>query len=186
MPRDIGADHCRLPHIGWEKCGHGLTSRPRESASEGSINELLLLLRYPPRSAAALLEVLCLFGTVLVGLLVGFPLGAFLLMLAPLTISRKGVRMLVVLLQLCLASKVVMEVTGLVGLVEALKTLRLTRQTPAPLVRHGILGIQSQPLGWKRLRVQDHSGQYHADAKARRVHQDDEAYVLVQDRTGFG
>ena len=29
----IGANHCRLRHIGWEKCGHGLTSRPRESAS---------------------------------------------------------------------------------------------------------------------------------------------------------
>ena len=32
---DIGANHCRLRHIGWEKCGRGLTSRPRESASEG-------------------------------------------------------------------------------------------------------------------------------------------------------
>ena len=30
----IGADHCRLRHIGWEKCGHGLTCRPRESALE--------------------------------------------------------------------------------------------------------------------------------------------------------
>ena len=30
----IGANHCGLRHIGWEKCGHGLTSRPRESASE--------------------------------------------------------------------------------------------------------------------------------------------------------
>ena len=29
----IGAEHCRLRHIGWEKCGHGLTSRPRASAS---------------------------------------------------------------------------------------------------------------------------------------------------------
>ena len=29
----IGADHCQLRHTGWEKCGHGLTSRPRESAS---------------------------------------------------------------------------------------------------------------------------------------------------------
>ena len=29
----IGANHCRLRHIGWEKCGHGLTSRPRGSAS---------------------------------------------------------------------------------------------------------------------------------------------------------
>ena len=45
-----------LINAGSEKCGHGLTSRPRESASEGFLNELLLLLRYPPRSAAALLE----------------------------------------------------------------------------------------------------------------------------------
>ena len=29
VPCDIGADHCRLRHIGWwERCGHGLTSRP--------------------------------------------------------------------------------------------------------------------------------------------------------------
>ena len=48
------------------------------------------------------------------------------------------------------------------------------------------LGFQSRPRVWKRLRVQDHCGQYHADAKARRVHQDDEAYVPVQDRTGVG
>ena len=33
VPCSIGANHCRLRHIGWEKCGHGLTSRPRESAS---------------------------------------------------------------------------------------------------------------------------------------------------------
>ena len=33
MPCDIGANHCRLRHIGWEKCGHGLTSTPREPAS---------------------------------------------------------------------------------------------------------------------------------------------------------
>ena len=29
------SNHCWLRHIGWEKCRHGLTSRPRESASEG-------------------------------------------------------------------------------------------------------------------------------------------------------
>ena len=56
IPCDVGANHCRLWHIGWEKCGHGLTSRPRESVSEGFLNELLLLFRYPPRSATALLE----------------------------------------------------------------------------------------------------------------------------------
>ena len=40
VPCSIGANHCRLRHIGWEKRGHGLTSRPRESASEPFLNEL--------------------------------------------------------------------------------------------------------------------------------------------------
>ena len=47
VPCSIGANHCRLRHIGWEKCGHGLTSRPRESASELFLEELLGLFRYP-------------------------------------------------------------------------------------------------------------------------------------------
>ena len=50
-----GANHCRLRHVGWEKCGHGLTSRPRESASELFLDELLGLFRYPPGSGRALL-----------------------------------------------------------------------------------------------------------------------------------
>ena len=56
VPCSIGANHCRLRHIGWEKCGHGLTSRPQESASELFLNELLSLFRYPPRSGRALLN----------------------------------------------------------------------------------------------------------------------------------
>ena len=52
----IGADHCRLRHIGWEKCGHGLTSRPRESASVHFLDELLALFRYPSGSGRALLR----------------------------------------------------------------------------------------------------------------------------------
>ena len=55
VPCSIGANHCRLRHIGWEKCGHGLTSRPRESASELFLDELSSLFRYPPGSARALL-----------------------------------------------------------------------------------------------------------------------------------
>ena len=35
-------------------CGHGLTSRPRESASEVFLDELLQLFQYPPRSAGTL------------------------------------------------------------------------------------------------------------------------------------
>ena len=63
---DLGAKHCRLRHLGWEKCGHGLTSRPRESASEGLLDELLVLFGYPSGSAAALLagelSLRCCFG----------------------------------------------------------------------------------------------------------------------------
>ena len=40
---DVGANHCKLRHIGWERCGHGLASRPRESASEGFLKQLLFL-----------------------------------------------------------------------------------------------------------------------------------------------
>ena len=56
VPCSIGANHCRLRHIGWENGGHGLTSRPRESASELFLNELLSLFRYPPKSGRALLS----------------------------------------------------------------------------------------------------------------------------------
>ena len=78
MPCDIGANHCRLLHTGWEKCGHGPHFQAKRIASEGFLNELLLLFRYLPASAAALSEGYS-------GRQVGFPLGAFLLMVAPLT-----------------------------------------------------------------------------------------------------
>ena len=55
VPSVFGANHCRLRHIGWERCGHGLTSRPRESASEDFLSRLLVLFGYPDGSAAALL-----------------------------------------------------------------------------------------------------------------------------------
>ena len=35
IPCRIGGNQGRLHHIGWEKCGHGLTGRPRETADEG-------------------------------------------------------------------------------------------------------------------------------------------------------
>ena len=55
MPFSIGANHCRLKHLGWERCGHGLTSRPRKTASDIFLNELLVFFRYPPGSAPALM-----------------------------------------------------------------------------------------------------------------------------------
>ena len=42
--------------LGGKQCGHGLTSRPRESASDLFLNELLSLFRYPPQSGRALLN----------------------------------------------------------------------------------------------------------------------------------
>ena len=39
-----------------KKCGHGLTSRPRESASVLFLDELLSLFRYPSKSGRALLN----------------------------------------------------------------------------------------------------------------------------------
>ena len=32
VPCSTGANHCRLRHLGWERCSHGLTSRHQESA----------------------------------------------------------------------------------------------------------------------------------------------------------
>ena len=77
VPCFIGANHCRLRHIGWEKCGHGLTFRPRESASEPFLNERLGLFQYPPGSGVLYLLVLFPFGIVLFALLAGLPLGGY-------------------------------------------------------------------------------------------------------------
>ena len=55
VPCSIGANHCRLRHVCWERCSHGFTSRPRESAPGPFLDQLLLLFRYPPRSSGALL-----------------------------------------------------------------------------------------------------------------------------------
>ena len=55
VPCSIGANHCRFRHLGCERCGHGLTSGPRESASELFLDELLSLFRYPSKSGRALL-----------------------------------------------------------------------------------------------------------------------------------
>ena len=55
LPCSIGAHHCRLRHLGWEKCGHGLTSRPRETSDPGFLDSLLEVFGYPSRSGGVLL-----------------------------------------------------------------------------------------------------------------------------------
>ena len=54
VPCSIGANHCRLRHVGWERCSHGLVSRPQESASGPFLDQLLQLFQYLPRSSGAL------------------------------------------------------------------------------------------------------------------------------------
>ena len=55
MPFSTRANLRRLRCIGWERCGHGLTSRPRETATVPFLDELLSLFRYPPLSGRPLL-----------------------------------------------------------------------------------------------------------------------------------
>ena len=179
LPCSIGANHCRLRHIGWEKCGHGLTSRPRESSSELFLNELLslsfvillglgvhcLLLLYP-------------FGTVLLVLLARPPLG--------------GCQLLVVLL-IWLLLMMVMEVrfllvvfarrfAGFVVLVRDGK-IRLNRKTLAHLAG---LEIQSRPRVWQRSHPVLNVGVSLPDRKRRRCDQDDQENVPAQVRNGVG
>ena len=56
LPCGIGAHHCRLRHLGWEKCGHGLTSRPRETSDPGFLDSLLGFFVYPAGSGRVLLD----------------------------------------------------------------------------------------------------------------------------------
>ena len=75
----IGANHCRLRHIGWERCGHGLTSRPRESASEPFKNEFYWgSFDITPNLVVLCLKVHFLFVIVLLALLAVVPLGGYL------------------------------------------------------------------------------------------------------------
>ena len=55
LPCRIGANHCRLRHGGWEKCGHGLTSRPRETSDPVFLDSLLEVFGHPVRSGSLLL-----------------------------------------------------------------------------------------------------------------------------------
>ena len=55
LPCRTGANHCRLRHLGWEKCGHGLTSRPRETSDAVFLDSMLEVFGYPVRSGSLLL-----------------------------------------------------------------------------------------------------------------------------------
>ena len=185
LPGGIGANHCRLRHIGWGKCSHGLTSRPRETSSVWFLDELLVLFGYPSASGASLLA-----GTL--------PLRFFSESFArriptwrlpeggnvPSFLASRG---LVwggpSALSSALGGAGVYLGSGSGG---GVKRVRLYRKTPAHLARQGVPGVQSRPRVWKRLRVSLGSDSSFPGAKFLRVHQEAGGHVPGFAREGIG
>ena len=151
VPCSTDANHSRLRHIGWEECGHGLTSRPRESSSELFLDELLSFFRYHPRSGRALLT-----GTL--------PLRYCAARFADSTptwrLPASGHVACLVAIYCEAAGGNGSEVSSsgvhwVSGSGPGRKRIRLNRETPAHLV--GSL-MQSRPHVWKRLRHVGFSG----------------------------
>ena len=179
LPCSFGANHRRLRHVGWERCGHGLTSRPRETASERFLNELLGLFRYLPGSGRALFA-----GTL------------------PLRYCAARVACKTPTWRFPVPGCVVDLVTACVGAVQEVvanggcrevfwvrssgpgrKRIRLNRKTTA---HHAGFAVQSRPRVKKRLHHEGFSDVFIPDHKRRRRDQDDEEYIPSQVRTGVG
>ena len=161
VPCSIGANHCRLRYIGWERCGHGLDSRPCESSSEVFLDELLGLFRYLRRSGRALLS-----GTLPLRYSAArfacqnptwrLPVPGHVVDLV--TVDGGAVRDDVV-------GGAAHEVLGFCGSGPGRKRIRLNRKTPGHLA--GFV-VQSRPRVWKRLRHVGFSGISIPDHKRRR------------------
>ena len=163
VPCDIGANHCRLRHIGWERCGHGLPSRPRESSSEDFLNRLLVLFGYSDGSAAALLA----------GVLpLRYCSARFSCKLPTWRLPDRGhvvswlLRVLMVLGSLvmmgfvvfiCVALLVMLVFLVRAGFRRALKEYSTQqKKTPAHLARLGdVESVPSRSRVWKRLKVSE-------------------------------
>ena len=172
VPCSIGANHCRLRHLGWEKCGHGLTSRPRESASGLFLEELLSLFRYPSKSGRALLN-----GTL------------------PLRYCAARFACSTPTWRLPVSGHVERSITSHSGAGycrgvhpgcgsgPARKIFRLNRETPVHFA--GFLS-HSRPRVWKRLRQDGFSGSSLPDHTRRRCDHASGRTVPEQDRIGVG
>ena len=160
FPCDIGANHCRLRHIGWERCGHGLTSRPRESASEDFFNRLLVLFGYPDGSAAALLAGVLLLRYCSARFACKLPTWRLPDRGHVCDLVTEGVDGARVLRDDGISRDLFPHSVGRAGgffenrVLGGFKRIRLNRKTPAHLARFGNLeGLQSRSRVWKRLRV---------------------------------
>ena len=173
MPCSIGANHCRLRHLGWERCSHGLTSRPRESASVPFLDRLLLLFQYPPRSSGALLAGSLPLRYCSFKFACKTP---FWVLLVPGHVSG-----LVTVHDQAAAvggAEVARRVSGF-----GRKRFRLNRKTPAHLVG---LSMHARPRVWKRLHCFGYLGVSGVDCKRRRGNQHGDDGSLVHPRTGVG
>ena len=120
MPYRIGANHCGLRHAGWEKCGHGLTSRLRDFIS-------------------------C-FSWRILGLPARFSLGAIrfgaMCLISLLREVRRSVLLMVLLVRIFVP--VLVFCSGSAG--GRWKNVRQSSKTPAYLVYQGALGPQSRTV----------------------------------------
>ena len=168
-----------MRHIGWEKCGHGLTSRPRESASLPFLDEPLALFRYPSGSGRALLD-----GTL--------PLRYCSTRFACLTPSWRlpvpgSVGNLVAAYSdaggRAAVDEVGRDVFWVSGSGPGRKRIRLNRKTPAHLVENM---FHSRPRVWKRLRHVVFHRASDSDLKRRRCEQNHDGFIPSHERTGVG
>ena len=185
LPGDIGANHGRLRHIGWEKCSHGLTSRPRETSSVLFLDELLVLFGYPAASGADLLTGTLPLRYYSESFACRIPTwrlpesGNVASFLASGDLVRGGPSALSAALGgggVCLAR----------GSGGGVKRVRLYRKTPAHLARQGLLGVQVRPRDWKRLRDPQGSDYGLPGAKFLRVHQEAGGHDPGFARVGVG
>ena len=180
LPGDIGANHGRLRHIGWEKCSHGLTSRPR-----WFLDELLVLFGYPAASGADLLA-----GT----LPLGYYSESFARRIPTWRLLESGnVASFLASGELVWGGPNALSTAlGRAGVYlgsgsgGGAKRVRLYRKTPAHLARQGISGVQVRPRVWKRLRDPQGSDSGLPGAKFLRVHQEAGGHDPGFARVGIG
>ena len=159
--------------------GHGLTSRPRESASVHFLDELLALFRYPSGSGRALLA-----GTL--------PLRYCSSRFAYMTPSWRlpvlgSVGNLVAAYSDAgrrgAVDEVDRDVSWISGSGPGRKRIRQNRKTPAHLVVHM---SHSRPKVWKRLSHVHLSDVSDSDHKRRRCEQNHGGFIPFHERTGVG